>query len=171
MTLKHLYPTALIAAFLFIVTVAYVAFGSALVSSRAVVYFHILFIVCSGSVVLYSDEQGFMWMRGKLAYLSHRKSEWLHALVGLCLAGTITTGGLLFLQSPSLYLSNATFITKMVFVAALIINGFFISAFTHIAATKQWRELSPRERVPLLISGAISVVGWGGAALCGLLLP
>ena len=132
--------------------------------------FHVLAVLFAGVVVFYSDEQGFMYMRGKRSILSAKKLEWLHALVGVALALLILTGGLLFMRAPSYYLANTTFLIKMGFVGALLVNGFFIDRLSKIASQKPWAELSKRERLPLLISGAISGLCWLGALSCGLLL-
>lgn len=131
---------------------------------------HITLIFATLAVVLYADEQAFLWIRGAVETLPKRRLEWLHALTGLGLAGLITTGGLMFLQQANFLLSNPTFLIKMVFVAALIINGFFISVINTIATMRSWSSLSTRERLPLLISGAISTGSWAGAGICGLLL-
>lgn len=132
--------------------------------------FHVLTILFAGAVVFYSDEQGFMYLRGRRTLLSAKKVEWLHALVGLALALLILTGGLLFMRAPNFYLANTAFLVKMGFVFALLVNGFFIDRLSKIASQKSWAELSKRERIPLLVSGAISGVCWLGAFACGLLL-
>ena len=131
---------------------------------------HILFIIATGALVLYSDEQGFMWILGKKETLPRKKLEWLHSLVGVGLAAIIATGGLLFLRSPQFYLGQTDFIVKMVFVLALAVNGFFVGSMVHHASTSPWRQLSWRARLPFLISGGVSVASWAGALLCGLLL-
>ncbi len=131
---------------------------------------HVLFVLATGAVVLYSDEQGFLWIRGKKETIPHEKLKKLHNLVSLGLVCIILSGALLFSREPSYYLAQTDFIVKMVFVLALIVNGFLIGKFTEVAATRSWASLFTRERLPLLISGAVSGLSWGGALLCGLLL-
>ena len=132
--------------------------------------FHIIFIFAAGAAVLYADEEALSWVLGQRERLSAKKLEWLHGLVGAALAGLIATGGLLFLRAPSFYLAQPAFVAKLVFVASLIVNGFFIARLSLRDAGRSWAELSERERQPLLISGVISLTGWGGALLCGLRL-
>ena len=132
---------------------------------------HVAIIWATLAVVAFADEQGFMWILGKKRVLNERLLEWLHALTGLGLAGLITTGGLMLLNGYAFLLSDPVFIVKMVAVAALILNGFFISYVNKVATHTAWADLSSRQRLPLLISGAVSVCGWSVALICGLLLP
>jgi hypothetical protein len=134
------------------------------------VLLHILAIFVTGITVMYADEQGLMWMLGKKVTLSERKVEILHALVSVGLALVILTGGLLALRTLEYYLSDTRFLLKMGFVGALVINGFFVGSFSRMATRSSFASLSLRERLPLLISGAISVAGWGGALIAGFML-
>lgn len=131
---------------------------------------HVSFVFATGALVLYSDEQGLLWMLGKRETLSLKKLEWLHMLVGLGLAGLIATGGLLFLRAPSFYIGEPQFIVKMIFVLTLVVNSFFIGRFTHVATERAWRDLSNAERLSMLISGGVSFLAWVGAALGGLFI-
>jgi hypothetical protein len=55
-------------------------------------------------------------------------------------------------------------------VAALIINSFFVGRFAKLASERPYASLARHERLPLLISGAVSTLSWLGAIACGLLL-
>ena len=133
---------------------------------------HVAFVCATLALVVYADEQGLMWMLGKKRVLSERLLEWLHALVGVGLAGLIATGGLLFfVGSYSFLITDPVFIVKMVLVLALVINAFFISYVNNVATLRSWNELTKEQKLPLLASGAISVAGWAGALICGLVLP
>jgi len=167
--MKYIYPGALLAAFLIVGAAAlfltpYASFF------RSLTPVHVLFVIATAGVVLYADEQGLMWVRGKSALLSQRRLAWLHLLTGLGLAGLIATGGVLFLGHSSPFLQNPFFYTKLVFVVALIVNGFLIERLARVATLRTWASLSSRERLPLIISGGISLVSWIGAGVCGLLL-
>ncbi len=138
--------------------------------SSNVLTLHLIGIIVTGCAVAYSDEQALLWMLGKKPALSKQRVDALHIVVSIGLACIIATGGLLFLRSPSYYLSDPVFLLKMLLVGALIVNGFFIDQLSVGATERPFQAHSARERLPLFISGFVSAVGWLGAALCGLLL-
>ncbi|MBU0750326.1 hypothetical protein KKH15_02300 [Patescibacteria group bacterium] len=133
------------------------------------VLLHVFLIIITGVTVLYSDEQGLEWFVGKQKTLKKKAVEMLHIVVSLGLSGIILTGGLMLIQAPG-YLQDPTFITKMVFVGALVINGLLIGSLTELATTQTFAELKHSHKVRLLLSGAVSVIGWIGAISCGILL-
>lgn len=130
---------------------------------------HVLLIIVTGLTVLYSDEQGLEWFRGKQKTLNKKKIDVLHVIVSLGLAGIILTGGLMLINEPG-FLQSTDFLVKMAFVTALTINGLLIGSSTEIAAQKEFRDVSSSQKRLLLISGGVSVAGWIGAIICGLLL-
>lgn len=134
------------------------------------VLLHIIAIFFTGLCVLYSDEQGLMWMLGKKQLLEHDRVAFLHTAISLGLPLIILTGGLLALPSLSYYLHNITFLIKMGFVGALIVNGFFIGSIATKATTHTFTSLTPAQRLPLLVSGTVSVLAWSGALIAGFLL-
>lgn len=131
---------------------------------------HIAAICITGLVVLYSDEQGLRWMLGKKEVLDAKRIAFLHSLVSIGLPLIILTGGLMVMPALDYYLRNPIFLMKMGFVGVLIVNGFFIGKLSTLATTRSFASLTPTERLPLYISGAASVLGWGGAIIGGLLL-
>jgi hypothetical protein len=131
---------------------------------------HLTLVVLTAFAVLYSDHEALAWFRGKKEVLSKKKIETLHVIVSLGLAGIITTGGLMFIDRASYLLQNPTFIAKMCFVLALIVNAFFIGRLGTRATEKAYNNLPTKERLPLLISGAVSGIGWVGAITLGFLL-
>lgn len=132
--------------------------------------FHVGAIVLTVLFVLYADEQGIQWMLGKKKTLDKRRIEILHAIVGVGISLIILAGGLIAIPRLDYLLTNTTFLIKMGFVGVLIINAFFIDTLSRIASEKPFRELTQKERVPVLLSGALSVAGWVGAIMCGILL-
>ncbi len=124
----------------------------------------------TGLCVLYSDEQGLLWMLGKKETLEPARIGLLHDVVSVGLSSIILTGGLMAMPSLTYYLHNPIFLAKMGFVGALIVNGFFIGHIAARSTTHSFASLTTRERLPLLISGAVSVLSWGGALLAGFLL-
>lgn len=131
---------------------------------------HIIAIICTGLTVLYTDEKALGWVLGKTQTLSRSFVDRTHVIVSVGLATIIATGGLLFLPRMHYLLNSSVFLVKMCFVGALIVNGFFIDRLAVTATERPFASLSAKEKLPLLISGTVSVVGWIGAALCGLLL-
>ena len=131
---------------------------------------HVTLVILTGLIVLYSDEQGFMWLFGKKQILPHRQVMLQHVLVSVGLAGILLTGGLMFVDRASYLLHDPVFLAKMVFVLALVINGFFVGRISDLATTKAYKNLSGPERMKVLVSGAVSVLGWVGAGILGLIL-
>lgn len=131
---------------------------------------HIAAICITGLVVLYSDEQGLRWMLGKKEVLDAKRIAFLHAVVSIGLPIIILAGGFMVLPVLDYYLRNPIFLMKMGFVGVLIVNGFFIGKLSTLATTRSFASLSHTERLPLYVSGAASVLGWGGALIGGLLL-
>lgn len=132
--------------------------------------FHVASVILSLLVVLYSDEQGLLWFLGKKKTLSAKRIQILHVLVSIGLGGILLTGGLMFLDRSDYLLQEPIFIVKMLFVLALVVNAFFIESISKLATQKAFVELTTTERRRVLISGAVSVIGWIGAGVCGLLL-
>lgn len=131
---------------------------------------HFGIVIITILFVLYADEQGFMWVLGKKKKLSASLLHFLHQAVAISLGLLIITGGFLYYRAPVAYLSNATFEIKMIAIAALILNTYVISRFSPVASIRSFSELTQKEKLTLLVSGAVSVAGWITAAVCGLLL-
>lgn len=131
---------------------------------------HLALVIATLLVVAYSDEQGLLWFLGKKQHLDAALVERLHLIVTLGLAGVVTTGGLLFIDRADYLLSNPVFIVKMVLVAALIVNGYFIGKTSALASTLPYAGLDSRQRRTVLVGAGISGIGWVGALICGLLL-
>jgi hypothetical protein len=131
---------------------------------------HLTLIIVTGLAVLYSDEQAFLWLLGKKETLSRGLVQTLHTCVSWGLGSILISGGLLYFRAPVAYLTNLTFLVKLGAILALIFNTYVIEKFSEVAITRPYRSLSPRERLPLFLSGAVSVGGWSIALLCGYLL-
>lgn len=82
----------------------------------------------------------------------------------------ITTGLTLFWPMKEYLLTLPQFYIKMAFVATLICNGFVVGRLQKKASTRTFSSLSPRERTPLFISGAVSTLSWIGAIIAAFFL-
>lgn len=118
--------------------------------------------------IVFADHEGFAYMRGKKQILDPKRVKVLHYAVGVGLLLMILTGASMALPGLSYYMSEPVFQLKMFFVAVLIVNSFFISRLMHVATEKPFAALTSRERLPLMVSGAASTIGWVGAAVIGL---
>lgn len=131
---------------------------------------HLTLVLATAVLVIYSDKVGFSWVRGKVATLSKRKLEILHLAVGIGLTGILLTGGLMFLDRAEYLLSQPVFLAKMVFVASLVVNALFIGSLAKVASERSFASLTGKERIPLYISGGVSVLGWVSAITLGFIL-
>ena len=131
---------------------------------------HLLFLFSAIPAIGYADIQGTAWILGKKQTLNERTLHRLHVWIYVCLAGIILTGILMFLGNSSELLAKPAFYMKMVFVAALILNSFFIEKHMEHAVTKSFSTLTTNERRWVLTSGVVSSVAWVGAIVGGLLI-
>lgn len=131
---------------------------------------HLVIAIGTGLLVLYADEQAFLWVLGKRALMDEKRVRVLHHAVTSGLALLLLTGGYMYAQAAPAYLSIPTFVVKMATVLALILNTYAIGRFSSVALTRPFASLSHAERLPLFITGAISFLGWVTAFVCGLLI-
>ena len=133
-------------------------------------YLHIASLTFVAWNVFHADHMGFSWIKGKVDTLPEAKVRKYHIQTWIGLILMITTGLLLFWPTREYLLSRPQFYVKMVFVAALFINSFIIGALSGIATSRTFKSLTFKERLPLIISGGVSTIGWFGAAVAGFFL-
>jgi hypothetical protein len=124
---------------------------------------HILSLIFVAWNIVLADHMGFEWIRGKISMLNKEKVSKYHIRTWIGLICMILTGSLLFWGERSYFLERIQFLIKMAFVIILICNGVVIGYLQKIAVTKKWNDLTLRQKLPLLISGAISTTAWIGA--------
>jgi TRAP-type C4-dicarboxylate transport system permease large subunit len=131
---------------------------------------HIIAIITTGLFVLYADEEALQYVLGKKQTLNKKVTQFLHYAVALGLAVIIITGGLLYSENAQRYLSDPTFVIKMIALAALIINSYFLEKLSVRATQQSFASQSKSTQKVFFISGSVSLVGWVTAVACGLLL-
>jgi hypothetical protein len=131
---------------------------------------HIASLCAAGIGVLMADSSAFAWLRGKREVVGKETLFVAHWVVSIALAGLILTGLALFWPMRDYLVGQPLFWVKMTFVSALVINSFFIEYLMHTAAHHSFKSLSHRQKLPLMLSGAVSTVSWLGAGLCALML-
>jgi|GEM_PF-851262 len=124
---------------------------------------HIGILALTAIVALYSDHLGFQYLRGKRPFLDEGRMRRLHHLVWAGLVGMMATGFLMFWPAREAYLSYTPFLSKMGFVAVLVLNAFFIGKLIPISGHTPFAQLSPENKTKLLVAGALSSIGWIGA--------
>ena len=120
--------------------------------------------------VILADHLGFTWIRGKSQTLPEDKIKKYHKRVWIGLILMIVTGFTMFWPMREFLLSRPQFYVKMLFVAGLLINSFAIGKLSLLPITRTFASLSTKEKVPLLISGAVSTLCWLGAIAGGFYL-
>lgn len=131
---------------------------------------HGLFVLITALLILYTDHKGFQYFTGKITTISPRFIHRSHQLVWIGLTVIILSGATLAARAWSYYLDNPVFILKMGFVAILVMNAFAIGTIAKKATTTAFTDLTKEEKWTLLTSGGLSVIGWLGAIVIGLLL-
>lgn len=132
--------------------------------------FHGLIFTATAVVIVYADHQGFLYFRGSRQTLSPAFLKWSHRLVWTGLLLMIFTGFLLAFPAWEYYLTQPAFLIKMGFVLTLLVNAFAIGTLSRKAGEVAFAELTKKEKTTLLVSGALSAIGWVGAASIGLLV-
>jgi len=136
----------------------------------AILYAHITFLCLSGLGILVADKGAFAWLTHKRDTVSKTELFVSHWVVTIGLSGLVLTGLYLFWPMRDYLLAQPLFWLKMIFVLTLVVNSFFIEYLMHTAAHTPWRALSRRERVPFIVSGALSTLSWVGALGTALIL-
>lgn len=125
---------------------------------------HLAVLLYAAWNILHADHLGFTWITGKVNVLPEKDIRKYHRRVWAGLIGMMITGFIMFWPMREYLLERWQFLLKMSFVLALVANGFAIGSIQKVATKKWYRELTTREKIPLLLSGAISTAGWVGAA-------
>lgn len=133
-------------------------------------FIHIGSLFVAGAGVLYADQLAFAWLRGKKETLQHSHLLQAHYLVSAALAAIVLSGAYMFWPMRTYLLQQPLFYLKMFFVGALILNALVIGTLLRIATHKPFHILTRKEKFPLMLSGAISTIGWIGAGLTALML-
>lgn len=131
---------------------------------------HLTTVVCLIALVVATDTLGLLWVLGKKETLSLRLLETLHRLVWLGLMTMLLSGATMFLSYKDYLLTVPAFFVKIGFITALVVNAVVIGRHLHIPSERSFISLSPRERVPLYVSGAVSTISWVGAILAARML-
>jgi hypothetical protein len=133
-------------------------------------YLHFAALAFAAWNVFNADHMGFNWIRGKTPMLDEKVVRKYHIGTYIALLLVLVTGTLLFWPIKEYLLTRPPFIIKMTFVLVLIINSFAIGKFSKVATSKTYASLSSREKLPLLITGGLSTIGWLGAATAAFFL-
>lgn len=131
---------------------------------------HVGILLVAAVVILYADHQAFEYLRGKVQVLDKRRTMMLHHAVWVLLAGMILTGVLMTYSFWGDLWALSEFRLKMFFVGALVVNSLFIHTFMHDAFTVPFTQLPRSRKYAMVASGAVSALGWLGAAGMGLYL-
>lgn len=129
------------------------------------VYLHLLFLAVAVAGIILADRSGLAWMRGKTEIVSKRALFTAHWIVTTGLLGLVYTGLFLFWPMRAYLLTQPLFLLKLALVGALLINAMVIDWLMHVAAHRPYASLSNRQKMPLIISGAVSGLGWLGIVL------
>jgi len=124
---------------------------------------HLTILACTALVILYTDHLGWKYFRGRERTLSATLVYRLHYAVWLGLLGMIATGLTMAWPVLPILLTLPLFILKMSFVGVLFVNAIFIGFFVSTATTTAFLDLTLKQKAPLLVSGALSTIGWLGA--------
>jgi hypothetical protein len=128
---------------------------------------HLAVLELTAVAILYADHQGFAYLTGKTPLLNRRSIVWPHRLIIGGLMLMIVTGIGLTVPTWEYRFSDPVFYVKMGFVLTLVLNGFAIGKLSRVASERPFMELDTETKRTLLISGALSAIGWVGAALIG----
>lgn len=133
-------------------------------------YAHLTILLGTVLVILYTDHVGLQYFRGRARTLSAARVYALHTAVWFGLLGMIATGLTMAWPALPVLLTLPLFILKMCFVGVLFVNAIFIGFFVSTSTTTAFADLSLRQKAPLILSGALSTIGWLGAMVSAVLL-
>lgn len=129
---------------------------------------HVFAFLASLGIILTADKQAVAWVRGKKALLDGSFLRKLHLLLWATLGVQIATGAVLAYPMRAYLLGQPLFILKLLFVAILVLNAILIGRLMPAASERTFASLSFDEKLPFLMSGAISGMSWAAAAILAL---
>lgn len=124
---------------------------------------HIAATIVTITIVLATDLYALTWLIGKNETLSPTIIRHSHTLVWTGLILTMSMGFLLFLPYAAYLLTDLAFRIKLFLILFLIVNAFVIGKHMHHATSQPFASLHKKDKVALLLSGAVSSFGWIGA--------
>jgi hypothetical protein len=127
---------------------------------------HLVSLAFVAIVIIIADHDGYVYMRGKKVVLDALKVKRLHQLAWVGLVAMLLTGIGLIAEEPEI-LEESAFFVKMLMVAALFVNGFVIGQLSRVASQTPFNDLTSKQKLSLLASGAVSASCWIGATLIG----
>jgi hypothetical protein len=133
------------------------------IASLPLLQIHLTAVFTTLAVVAVADTHGLLWILGKLQTLPLNRMELLHRATWIGLIATMLAGGSMFLGYSEYLLSLPAFRVKLFFIAALLINAFFIGKHLTVATSSPFASLPQKQRLALLISGVVSSASWIGA--------
>lgn len=129
---------------------------------------HLLILATTAYFIIRADHAAFQWVSGVIASLDMRRMVRYHIAVAIGLCGMIVTGSLMVQagidrEGAEAFTSNPAFLTKMFFVALLVVNAVVISFLMRGVSGVAYGTLTTKQKIPLMISGAVSTIAWLGA--------
>lgn len=121
---------------------------------------HIGFVGAALCVMYFADREAMAWMRGTKSVLDPVHMARLHHSAWFTLGALIATGTALALPRADYLFSQPLFVVKLLFVGVLVANGILIGRLVGPATAIPFSTLSPSEKLPLFVSGAVSFVSW-----------
>lgn len=137
-----------------------------IVASLPLLQIHVTAVFATLALVIYSDVHGLLWISGKKETLPKKRMELLHRAVWIGLIVIISAGFSMFISYPEYLLSLPAFQLKLTFIFFLLLNAFVIGKHLTVSYTRSFASLPKKEKFALLLSGAVSTIGWIGAFTC-----
>jgi hypothetical protein len=127
-------------------------------------YAHVLFLAVAVVGIALADRAAIGWVRGKVQTIESKHLFAAHWTVTLALLGLVYSGLFLFWPMHTYLITQPLFLLKMFCVGALLVNAIAIDTLMNVATRGPFASLSTNQKTPLLISGAVSGLGWVVAA-------
>lgn len=130
---------------------------------------HILFLLSALLAVLITDACGLVYLIGLRKRMNGICLKIKHGLIASACAATVGTGLLLVILKPDV-MAHSVFWMKMLFVAALCVNGWLIGRKIPLLTSGPFKTLGRRARWSLAFGSMASLMLWMGAAFLGLMI-
>jgi hypothetical protein len=130
---------------------------------------HILFLLSALLAVLITDACGLVYLIGLRRRMNGICLRIKHGLIASACAATVGTGLLLVILKPEV-MAQSVFWMKMLFVAALCVNGWLIGRKIPLLTSGPFKTLGRRARWSLAVGSMASLMLWIGAAFLGLMI-